>query len=124
MTRGSLVSKVVCADILLFKCQSVNYANGLQGPCINIYTGPFMCTQYHISCELLETASPCFNIIKKLKYEMTPPAAASLPLHYPSQMLRPSLSSSPVLFFLVVQLFVQRCYATLASFREGESTLH
>ncbi len=55
---------------------------------------------------------------------MTPPAAASLPLQYPSQTLRPSLSSSPVLFFLVVQLFAQRCYATLASFREGESTLH
>lgn len=55
---------------------------------------------------------------------MTPLAAASLPIQYPSQTLRPSLSSSPVLFFLVVQLFAQRCYATLASFREGESTLH
>lgn len=31
---------------------------------------------------------------------MTPPASASLPLQYPSQTLRPSLSSSPVLFSL------------------------
>lgn len=52
---------------------------------------------------------------------MTPPAAASLPFQYPSQA--PNLLL-PVLFFLVVQLFVQQCYATLASFREGESTLH
>lgn len=52
-----------------------------------------------------------------------PSAAASLPLQCPSQTFRPSLSS-PVLFFLVVQFFAQRCYATPASFRGGESTLH
>lgn len=32
MPRGRLVSEVVSADILLFKYQSVNYANGNETP--------------------------------------------------------------------------------------------
>lgn len=102
MTRGSLVSKVVCADILLFKCQSVNYANGLQGPCINIYIAPpllllFICTHSHISYELLEAVRPCFSTIikKEENWNMKWP----LRLQRASPTLRPSLSSSPVLFF-------------------------
>lgn len=40
MTQGSLVSKVVCADILLFKCQSVNYANGHRASVQHIHRPP------------------------------------------------------------------------------------
>lgn len=66
-----------------------------------------------------------------MKYEMTPLAAASLPLQSPSLAVSgPHSFSSPLLPcplffpFVVVQLFAQRCYATLGSFRGGESTLH
>lgn len=61
MTRGNLVSKVVCADILLFKCQSVNYANGPEDPSINTYMSPFVCARSYISCKFLKIASPCYK---------------------------------------------------------------
>lgn len=120
------MSKVVCADILLFKCQSVNYANGLQGPLYKhiLYVAPLCVHSPIYPASYYRTVGPGFNTISEFKYERPPLAAASMPLQYPSQTLRPSHSSSPVLFFLVVQLFAQRCYATLASFREGESTWH
>lgn len=51
----------------------------------------------------------------------------NLLLQYPSRSLRP-LCLLPLLpcplFFLVVQLFSQQCYATQGSFRGGKSTLH
>lgn len=61
MTRGSLVSKVVCADILLFKCQSVNYANGLQGQCINIYVGPLYVYIASYILKFIRDSQPLFQ---------------------------------------------------------------
>lgn len=112
MTWGSLVSKVVCADILLFKCHYVNYANGLQDQLYKHIPWPLYVYIVRYIMQFIKTVSSCIRAIKEKKYKMTPLAATNLPLQSPSCSLRPFplsnllISLLPILFFfLVVQLF-------------------
>lgn len=61
MTSVSVVSEVVYEDILLFKCQSFNYANGLQGACVNVQPPCLVCTMPYI-LRVNKDSQPLFQI--------------------------------------------------------------